>query len=116
MNNEDIAYAAGLYEGEGCVSGHPGGLSPNGKRYMRIAITIKMTDREPLERFVQCVGHGKIYGPYIGAPPRKPAYMMQISGAKNVAAVMEAILPWLSPRRKQQYMAAVGRFDGGFHG
>src|SRR3990167_8425089 len=52
------AWAAGLYEGEGCF--YKGKLT-NGHTPR---LQIRMTDREPLDRFVAVVGSGKVYGPY----------------------------------------------------
>jgi hypothetical protein len=52
--NPEIAWAAGLFEGEGSIT----------HVYGRTQLRIHMTDFEVLERFLEIIGAGRIYGPY----------------------------------------------------
>ena len=52
--NPAIAWAAGLFEGEGTITRCDG----------RLHLRMQLTDLEVLERFAEIVGTGKIYGPY----------------------------------------------------
>src|SRR3990167_5406713 len=55
----EIAWAAGLFEGEGCISVHRSkGRRPQPK------LNIAMTDLEPMERFAKALGVGNVTGPY----------------------------------------------------
>lgn len=56
MNREELAWAAGFFDGEGCFS-----YSKSGQY---VCVSIGQTVREPLERFKLAVGLGVIYGPY----------------------------------------------------
>jgi hypothetical protein len=54
--NVEIAWAAGLFEGEGCVT----------EINRRFALAVKNTDEEVI-RFDEIVGLGRMYGP-LGTP------------------------------------------------
>lgn len=106
-NREELAYAGGLFEGEGTI-------------YIRnrtppIAwICIAMTDLEPLQRFQAAVaGFGKIYGPYQrkrpgkNGVPNKPFYQYHLYNFEQVQAVVAMLWPWLGPRRRLQAKAVL---------
>ncbi len=100
-----IAWAAGLFEGEG--SAHVG-HHYNSRPYARVSI--QMTDREPLDGFLAVVGSGNVTGPYTSehrqsanGAARKPAWLWSTSGWANTAAIYRAFKPYLSPRRQQQF-------------
>lgn len=50
MKDVEAAWLAGLFEGEGCIS-----LAGT-----RVQLSIAMTDRDVVERFVSMVGYGKV--------------------------------------------------------
>lgn len=112
LDRESVIYCAGLYEGEGHVSSYLRG----GKRhYMQLIIT--MCDLEPLERFADTfdIGQyqvGSLGGPYTknGGTNKKPFYKLRYSNFEHVQFVVAAIWPWLSPRRKEQYVDAVNKW------
>lgn len=52
---EQVAWAAGLFEGEGCVTKAGG----------RVNLRVTSTDQDVLEQFAAFVGAGKVYGPYV---------------------------------------------------
>lgn len=99
---ESLAYVAGLLEGEGTF----GAWSKRGVRRLRIAVS--MTDVEPLHQCQQVTGLGRVNGPYQptyrGA---KPYWIWQIQAWHQVQALMAAVYPWMSPRRKQQILRAL---------
>lgn len=96
MTTRDVAWAAGLYEGEGSV-----GMSRS-RRYPRLALG--MTDREPVEWFRDILGFGSIYEQHF--PPgdhRKSMYRFEAGGWVHVALVRGWFEPYLSPRRLAQF-------------
>ena len=102
----DLAYAAGLYEGEGsCVVNKCTRTLSTGERkdYPIARLTIAMTDLEPLERFQEALGMGVIYGPYAKGA-HKPVYHCHIEGLEKVRQAAYRMMPWLSSRRKDQIM------------
>ena len=113
MIDEDLAWAAGLFEGEGCV-GHYGGT-------WRAAI--QMSDFEPLEWFGETVGLGGISGPYETRLGYKPRIQWAATRRDEVEALYDLIGHRLSPRRLNQFESTLsipwrGRGSGprGVHG
>ncbi len=95
MENEEIAYLAGLLEGEGCF-----GLTSYGRSSQ---IQVAMTDREPLEAVARITGVGKVRGPYQRTNSKnKPFFSWAISDRVHVKRICDAVYPWMSPRRKQK--------------
>lgn len=94
MSEADIAWAAGLYEGEGSI------FRPvKGKYYPRLTVTL--TDPESLETFRNIVGVGAVVGPY----PRglhKPYWNYRLNGLEQVEKVVDLLIPRLSKGRKEQ--------------
>jgi len=95
MASYDIAWAAGLFEGEGTVT--------RTKGIPRLAL--KMTDFEPVRRFASIVEVGKIYGPYgydyKDKIVRKP-FLYWVAMADEAVEVALVLEPWLCERRQQQ--------------
>ena len=98
--SSDIAYFAGLFEGEGWVNGK------TGTNTWRLGIN--MTDLEPLQESLRIMG-GKINGPYdrtkYGA--KKLIYSWTLHGYENVERVYKLIKRFLSPRRIIQFDIAL---------
>ena len=81
------SWAAGLFEGEGCIT-------TNGGTYPRLAIG--MTDKDILEKFQMIAGEGKLYGPYQSPSTpegRKPKYIWAAHGP-----AAERVMEWLRER------------------
>lgn len=98
----DLAYAAGLIEGEGsfrCINRKPARPLKSG-RAPEMAIQISMTDREPLEKIQKILG-GRTYGPYHNGV-RKSSYYWALQERGTISQVAAALLPHLSPRRQRQ--------------
>lgn len=92
---EDIAWAAGFFEGEGCVA--------KGAKCKFIAIN--NTDPEPLARFHAAVGVGRVrgpYGPYNNGISKKPYWTWSAANFEHRQAAIAMMWPWLSERRREQ--------------
>lgn len=103
----NVAWAAGLFEGEGSAGIHWSRPRSNGIRSGSPQINIGMTDLEPLQWFKAAVVGGQIAGPYQKRPGNKPIWTWAAEGkeARRIAALMR---PYLSPRRETQF---VNTFD-----
>lgn len=108
----DVAWAAGLFEGEGCVFlQHTGARIRNdgstcredGYWYPRLGMS--QTDLDVLERFVEIVG-GVVRGPYRGKDDRKPLYHW--ASQKNAVAVAQMLYPYLGYRRQGRMLEVFG--------
>ena len=89
---EEIAWAAGLFEGEGCVTEADG----------RLSLRLNKTDEEIIARFDEIVRFGRVYGPYQNSQydghKRKPFWVWMAYGTDAYDAI-NLLAPWLSTRR-----------------
>lgn len=92
----EIAWAAGLFEGEGCVSVQRPKHAPN---VVQVRLQVTSTDRDVLEKFADAIGCGRLYGPYDRDPSRKPVGYWFASSRADVDRAAEAMRPWLCSRR-----------------
>lgn len=99
---EEIAWAAGLFEGEGCVSSEQNGS---------LVLMLKNTDHEVVDRFDQIVRYGTLYGPYRNSErdghKRKPFWVWTVRGTDAYDA-MQLLAPWLSKRRLSRALEITG--------
>ena len=106
--NEDtaIAWAAGLFEGEGCITGNKN--VPNLRE-----IKIKMTDKDVMQRFVDIVGYGNLRGPYTqrNRPSTKPFWVWAIGKRLEVVRILTMFLPYFGERRSEKAIEAITHFE-----
>lgn len=90
---EEVAWAAGFYEGEGTIY-----LSRTSPRMYVTQVNV-----EPLSRFREVLGVGTVRGPYQQKNPgSQPIYKYTVNGLEKVQAIIAMIWPWLSDRRRAQ--------------
>ena len=103
---EELAWAAGFFDGEGCTYTKVG--NPKTKA-SSIGIKVSQIHLAPLERFQRAVlGIGKLYGPY-NSPSRavtnaSPIFKFEITGLEGCQAVMAMLWPFLCQVKKDQYL------------
>src|SRR5436309_3043440 len=105
-NREDLAWAAGFFDGEGCFC-----YSQSGKYG---CVSIGQSELEPLARFRQAVGLGKIYGPYVFPKTRnrlskKPQYVFRVHGHEGVQAIAAMLWFQLSSIKTTQAIYVLSR-------
>lgn len=111
---EEIAWAAGFYEGEGSIwGGYPkynNGPNNRGRRRTpTFKISIVQVDQEPLLKFQKIFPFAALRGPYRHRNPNhRPYWKLDIDGFEKTLAVFEAIQPWLSGRRRSQAQRVLG--------
>src|SRR5882672_1246167 len=109
-DREELAWAAGFFDGEGHIGSHVGKLRG---RYTRrdLQISISQTDRWVLDRFRESVGGlGRVGGPLVRSyrnPNEHDVYQYQIARFEHVQAIIAMLWPWLSPIKKVQAAAAL---------
>ena len=96
---EEIAWAAGLFEGEGTIT-----HVSRRRDTFDLVVGLKMTDEDIVRRFDEIVDRGKVYGPYL--PPshgdrRKPFWYWVAFGDAG-HDVLDLIGAWLGTRRIAQ--------------
>lgn len=104
-NAKEIAWASGLFEGEGCIC-FTGKYS--------VALGVNLTDHDTLERFARIVSVGRVTGPYqhttsIHGTVGKPMWSWKASQQDDVRKTLRRMLPWLGARRTTRAHDALTR-------
>jgi hypothetical protein len=97
-SRENLAWAAGIFEGEGCIS-----ASSSGRK--RVRLSVNMTDEDVIRRLHAVMGVGDCYGPYVR--PGKPSWQWEVTSAEDVQAVLAAFWTFLCSRRKGKAEEAI---------
>lgn len=97
-SKEEIAWAAGLFEGEGCLTILHARYKDRVTPYPRIQMS--NTDKDLLIRFSEVMRGGSIYSKKTGALSKKPQWMWQIADKAGVKQAIETLYPWLSVKRQ----------------
>lgn len=92
LSREEVAWAGGLFDGEGC-------FTRAGERGYAVA-QLRMTDLDSVDRFARAVGFGNRFGPE--AQPGRPTYGWRVSGLEQVQALVAMLWPFLNERRRQR--------------
>jgi hypothetical protein len=99
--NEDLAWAAGFFDGEGTFS-----LSG---RYS--AVHVRQVDPEPLDRFRDALGVGAIDGPYLHQTPgrfsKQRQYGFRTYRRLEVLSIAEQMWPYLGLAKRAQAVRAL---------
>ena len=103
---EERAWAAGLFEGEGCFSASTGPSSSGGKYHNRTA-KLSMTDELPVRRFHHFVGVGTVRLDDSRPAPQKVQWLWQVSSLEGVQHVAALLWDELGERRRGQARAAL---------
>ena len=99
---ELLAWAGGLYDGEGSASlsphrSHEGHFSPE------VAVTQSgMTCPQVLERLGKVLGCGRIYGPYIQEGATLPVFRWKVQALSDVEYSLYALAPWIGRVKRDQ--------------
>jgi hypothetical protein len=88
----EVAWAAGLFEGEGIVTNWG---------YQR-RLELATTDHDVLLRFQAVMGCGTVLGEKRKMAHYKPIWRWRLSGWLDVERSARALLPWLGSRRRAQ--------------
>jgi hypothetical protein len=97
----EVAYLAGIFDGEGTVGKY---RNPGRTQYHPRA-RIEMADREPLALAQRLFGGGLALRRK--APPRQDMWCWVLNGWDAVEGLYAEIGPWLCPRRRAQFEAAL---------
>lgn len=101
----NLAWATGLFEGEGCIYRDP--------RSCSFRLTINSTDEDVLRRFHKIVGVGKIIeGKHVERNKHhKPFWIWATHRRNEVYALLELMLPYLGERRGFAALNALDVYD-----
>lgn len=99
----NIAWAAGLFEGEGCIF-----FSYTGD-HIQARVEIRMTDKDVLERFALIVDRGEVKSRNYDQAPnsKKRVYKWGLYDAEGVRYVLNLLMPHLGERRSKKAQEAL---------
>lgn len=101
MNRENLAWAAGLFDGEGCF--FLGGRKRGGRVETWIETRITQAHPEVLHRFREALGMGRVYGPYGRSKSNhRPQWQYVIYGLQGTQATIAMLWPWLGTVKRGQ--------------
>ena len=107
---ENLAWMAGLFEGEGYVQGRPRSYKrADGRTFTTVGfrLAISMTDEDVIRRFHQLAGVGTCNGPRLSPSMKnQPLWDYRAHGA-DAYALTVAMWPSLGMRRKSQLQTSV---------
>ena len=101
FSDVELAWVAGLLEGEGSFMTKTGGNSPK--------IQCTMTDLDVLERLQILMG-GRIHPVKTRMAHWKDAYMWTLNG-QPAADAMKALYPWMASRRRETIDRVLAKWD-----
>jgi len=99
----DIAWAAGLFEGEGCIT-----VRMVGHKYPSWGITLVMTDEDVVRKFTEIIGCGNLRLEPSRNPKRKPIWCWNTYNRIDVFNTLEMLLPYLGARRRSRAEECLG--------
>lgn len=103
MNEVELAWAVGLFEGEGCIT-----RRVIRSKYISCDLVLHMTDEDVVRRFYQLVGIGSIrkdLGPVHRG--NKLSWRWTVRSRQEVAVLLKAFLPFLGLRRAAKATEAI---------
>lgn len=108
LNRIELAWAAGFFDGEGCVSRKKN--QSNGRRAPFLQVS--QTNRVVLDRFQAAVGGlGVIYGPYRQKKrTHSPYWLYSTSNFEATQAVGTMLWSFLSPVKKEAYAREISSY------
>lgn len=108
-NPDDVAWAAGLFEGEGWLTI----LNSNGQGgvgYPRLGIA--MTDKDIIDRWYRVFPFGRRWEGLTSKRSKagpKPYYFVQVGNQEEIQAILAMLWPWLGERRRAKARLALLR-------
>ena len=99
-----IEWAAGLFEGEGCITKSEG----------YYALQLGMTDEDVVRDFAEAVGYGNVnswHSPSHKSKGYKKMYNWKVKKKSEVYRILEAMLPYLGNRRAYKALNCLDELD-----
>jgi hypothetical protein len=103
MNTHELAWAAGLIDGEGHFRAD---LHSKSTTTLCPRLDISQVDRYVLDRFRDAVGRGRVYGPYRKTGGRV-IHQYVVTEFEPVQAIAAMLWRWLSPIKRTQASKAL---------
>ena len=101
MENHNLAWAAGFFDGEGWANRQRRGVNSRINQASLDGVP------EVLTKFKRIVGVGRIHGPVI-VEGKRPLYYWDATSRPDLLQVVERIGPWLCPVKRAEFERTLG--------
>lgn len=108
----DLAWLAGLYEGEGSCSTRVGTSKRYGTPMGSCSLSLGMTDEDVVRRAREIFGFGKVYREPRQRHGHKDMFVYSVSRFEFVQAAIAMVWPWLGQRRRAQALECLRTAPG----
>lgn len=99
MKDTDVAWLAGLFEGEGCIW-HTTRQSSGGETLHYYMLKMNMTDEDVVRRAAAITGCLDVYGPRRSkTPTTKPFWTWEVRKRADVTRLLTLMRPYMGQRR-----------------
>jgi hypothetical protein len=105
VDSTHIAWATGLFDGEGCITLY--NKTVKGYEYRTVQICMTMTDEDLVRRFHDVVQVGNVTFRESKNPRHKNQWAWQTQSRKDIIHVLRMFLPWFGSRRAQKAREAI---------
>src|SRR3990170_4925728 len=118
MNREELAWAAGIVDGEGSFDGHKtiNQIRKGPKTRYSMRLTIGQSTHNPaivpqmLNRFLSLFPGMRLSKVKMLKPPSNPQYHIIAYGIEQVQHVAASIWPWLGDVKRDQYKSVLSEW------
>jgi hypothetical protein len=107
----EIAWAAGLFEGEGYMSMVKAKPRKDGLVRKNIIVGLISTDRDVLFRFMAIVGFGNVHERKKQEPHHKDAWVWQSTKHESFVKLLEMFMPYLCERRRDRALEVLHEYQ-----
>lgn len=115
MTEVELAWLAGLLEGEGCFRIATNSASSSSPGYRWPTIAMNMTDEDVLRRAAQIAAVGKVYGPYgpykSNPYSKKPFWQWHVTKREDALWLMKRLYPHMGQRRQEKIDEILTEFE-----
>jgi hypothetical protein len=101
----EVAWAAGLFEGEGSIHAN----TIKGRIYL--LLNLSSNDRDVVERFARAIGCGRVYGPYLDKNATNPRWSWHAKSKADSAHALSLLEPFLCVRRRAKLAEVRARVE-----
>lgn len=115
-NRVELAWLAGLLEGEGAFMVIPKRYQGRGIRsrgsYPSFRVSLNMTDGDVVYHAASVAGMGNVIGPFMrGNPKHSPMFRWNVNKRRHIYALLVAIYPYMGQRRGAKIMDILRTFN-----
>ena len=104
MPNDELAYLAGVFDGEGSFGIWSKGVG----KERQLRVNVDMTDGDIILRFLTFFKTGVVYSRVPTDPKHKLMYSWRVNHKETAVNILRRMLPYLSKRRQAKFHEVAG--------